>query len=224
MAPSSQTSRNRSLSSPACGTRAEWNFSEPERDCRHWKKPMVSAPRATWVSESRMVPTGHLGGVDRLPVHRAGRVLHEQPRAPTGQATGQVAGEGQLGAGVGEGVDDVVVGAHDVLERGPVVVVEQPEVVERHEVGRDRQVGGVPPDHLVLGTVELEQGVGAEPGVVEHVGGVVERRGAPRREDVVVGRVALAPERRSPGVVERRRACRSGAAASWRKAMAQVSQ
>ncbi len=55
----------------------------------------------------------------------------------------------------------------------------------------------------MLGPVEVEQGVGAEPGVVEHVGGVVERRGAPRREDVVAGRVALAPERRAPGVVER---------------------
>ncbi len=63
MAPSSQTSRNRSLSSPACGTRAEWNFSEPDRDWRHWKKPSVSAPRATWVSESRMVPPGTLAGL-----------------------------------------------------------------------------------------------------------------------------------------------------------------
>ena len=76
-------------------------------------------------------------------------------------------------------------------------------MAQRHEVGRDRHVGGVPPDDLVLGAVEVEQGVGAEAVVVEHVGGVVERRGAPRREDVVPGRVALAPEGGAPGVVER---------------------
>ena len=35
---------------------------------------------------------GHLGGVDRLPVHGAGRVLHEQPGAPAGQPAGEVAG------------------------------------------------------------------------------------------------------------------------------------
>ena len=63
MAPSSQTSRKRALSRPAWGTRAEWNFSEPERDWRHWKKPMVSAPRATCATLSRMVWPGAFAGL-----------------------------------------------------------------------------------------------------------------------------------------------------------------
>ena len=55
MRPSSSTSRKRALSAPACGTTALWNFSDPARDWRHWNQPMVSAPRATWASASRIV-------------------------------------------------------------------------------------------------------------------------------------------------------------------------
>ena len=38
VAPSSTTSRQTRLSVPACGSSAEWNFSAPARDARHWKK------------------------------------------------------------------------------------------------------------------------------------------------------------------------------------------
>ena len=62
--------------------------------------------------------------------------------------------------------------------------------------------GGVPADDLVLREVEVEQRVGPEPVVVEHVRRVVERRRAPRGQDVVPGGVALAPEGRAPGLVE----------------------
>jgi hypothetical protein len=37
VSPSAATARNRSLSAPACGTIAEWYFSAPAADCRHWK-------------------------------------------------------------------------------------------------------------------------------------------------------------------------------------------
>ena len=54
-APSSHTWRNSFVSSPACGTMAEWNASAPNADARHWKKLMASAPMATWARESRTI-------------------------------------------------------------------------------------------------------------------------------------------------------------------------
>jgi hypothetical protein len=58
--PSATTSRNSWDSVPACGYIAEWYFSAPARDCRHWKKQTASAPWATWVSESRSSSPGFL--------------------------------------------------------------------------------------------------------------------------------------------------------------------
>ncbi len=60
VAPSSATARNRSLSAPACGTIAEWYFSAPAADCRHWKKQTASAPCATCSRESRASSPGRL--------------------------------------------------------------------------------------------------------------------------------------------------------------------
>ncbi len=60
VSPSAVTARNRSLSAPACGTIAEWYFSAPAADWRHWKKHTASAPCATCVSESRAISPGRL--------------------------------------------------------------------------------------------------------------------------------------------------------------------
>ena len=205
MAPSSQTSRNRSLS--VAGVRHHRRVEllgarprlPPLEEARR-----ASAPRATWVSESQDGATGHLGQVDRLPVDRAGRVLHQQPGAPAGQAAGEVGGEGQLGAGVRAGrrrrsgrCD------HDVLERRPVVVVEQPEVVEHHEVGRHRHVGGVP--RMTSCSAVKKSSRASEPkrgkssSWVGLLKVVVSRGGRISSQS----RVALAPERRAPRVVQR---------------------
>ena len=75
-------------------------------------------------------------------------------------------------------------------------------MVVRHEVRRDRHVGRVPPDDLLLGEVEVEEGVGPEAVEVEQVRRVPEARRRPRREQLVPVRVPLAPERRAPGLVE----------------------
>ena len=61
VAPRSTTRRNRSLSTPACGSIAEWYFSAPAADCRHWKKQTASAPWATWASASRSSSPSRLG-------------------------------------------------------------------------------------------------------------------------------------------------------------------
>ena len=143
-----------------------------------------------------------LGTVDRLPVHGARRVLHEEPGSPPGDAAGEVRAEGQLGAGVLERVHDVVVGADDVLVGGPLVVVEVAEVAHRHEVRRHGHPGRQLVEDGLLGAVEVEQRVRSEPGVVQLLGRVGECRRAPRRQDLLPLGVALAPERRPPGLVE----------------------
>ncbi len=94
--PRSATARKSSLSAPACGTIAEWYFSAPAADWRHWKKHTASAPWATCTQPVTGEVARPLGHVDRLPVHGAGGVLHEEPRAATGDAADQVGGEGQL--------------------------------------------------------------------------------------------------------------------------------
>ena len=76
-------------------------------------------------------------------------------------------------------------------------------MAHRHEVRRDRDVGGVLAHGRRLGAVEREQAVGGEPPVVEHVGGVGDRRRQPRREHLLQVGVPLRPERGAPRVVER---------------------
>ena len=47
------------MSVPAWGSIAEWNFSLPARDCRHWKNMMPSAPRAIdWAVSAASAPGG----------------------------------------------------------------------------------------------------------------------------------------------------------------------
>ena len=48
---------------PACGTIAEWNFSLPARDWRHWKNMMPSAPRAIACMLSAAIWPGALGAL-----------------------------------------------------------------------------------------------------------------------------------------------------------------
>ena len=54
------TSRNTRLEVPACGSIAEWNFSAPDREARHWKNMIASAPRPRWVSALRCISPGRL--------------------------------------------------------------------------------------------------------------------------------------------------------------------
>ena len=60
-APRAQTLANTSVSAPACGSSAEWKRSAPVRACRHWKKQIASAPRATAWSESSRARSAVLG-------------------------------------------------------------------------------------------------------------------------------------------------------------------
>lgn len=150
---------------------------------------------------------GRLRGIDRLPVHRAGRVFPQHPRAAAGDAAGQVPAERQLGQGVGRAaghrLHQVVVRADDVDVRRPAVVVQVPEGAQGHEVRGHGHARGQLAEHGGLGAVLGEQLVGGEPAVVEHLARVVEGRGPPRREDLVERGVPLTPEGRPPGVVER---------------------
>ena len=56
--PSSTTSRQRAVDEPPCGTIAEWNFSVPASEARHWKKSAASAPRATCCIVLRSISPG----------------------------------------------------------------------------------------------------------------------------------------------------------------------
>lgn len=49
------------MSVPPCGTIAEWNFSAPPRDCRHWKNSTASAPWATACQLHNRILPGGLG-------------------------------------------------------------------------------------------------------------------------------------------------------------------
>ena len=62
-APRVQTSRQRAESVPAWGSIAEWNFSAPAFDARHWKNRSPSAPRARCVRLSLVIWPGSLAGL-----------------------------------------------------------------------------------------------------------------------------------------------------------------
>ncbi len=203
MRPSSSTSRKRALSAPACGTTALWNFSEPARDCRHWNHAMVSAPRATWARASRIVWPGALAwlvGCQLTALVECSMSIHGAPPARPRVRSPLKASSAR---GCCEGVDDVVVGADDVDRRGPLGVVEVAEVLERHEVRRDGHARRELVEHGALAPHVVEQRVGAEALVVEHVRRVVEGRRAARRQDLLPVGVALAPEGGAPRLVER---------------------
>ncbi len=145
---------------------------------------------------------GLLGDVDRLPVHRARRVLHEEPGAAAGESSHDVSAERQLMGGVLEAMVEVVVLGDQVHLGRPGPVVHPRRVRHDHEVRRHRDVRGDPAEDVALGPVVPEELVGAEPGVVELLGRVGDGRPEPGREDLLEGGVVLAPEGRSPGVVE----------------------
>ncbi len=48
---------------PPCGSIAEWNFSAPRRDWRHWKNIAPSEPRATCARELRAIWPGAFAGL-----------------------------------------------------------------------------------------------------------------------------------------------------------------
>ncbi len=57
--PRADTSRKMRVSVPPCGSIAEWNFSAPPSDCRHWKYSTASAPWAMACQlHSRIAPGG----------------------------------------------------------------------------------------------------------------------------------------------------------------------
>jgi len=82
------------------------------------------------------------------------------------------------------------------------VVVEPTEAGLRHEVRGDRHTWREAVQDVALGEVLGQQRVGLEALVVQELRGVGKGGGEPGRQDVVPVDVALAPERRAPGVVE----------------------
>ena len=96
---------------------------------------------------------------------------------------------------------DVVVVGDEVDFRCPSPVVLRTNVRSDHEIGRDRnRTGGADDGEFV--TVVAEQLFRAEALEVKSMGGVHRRHRRPRREDFAPTRVALAPERGAPGIVE----------------------
>ena len=143
-----------------------------------------------------------LGQVARLPVDRAGRVLEQQPRAAAREPAAEVGGHRQVDVVVGVLGDQVVVVGDDVDLVGPAPVV---DVRARggHEVGGHRDVGRQLAQDVALEPVALEVLGRREAPEVELLGRVDGHRRAPRGGDLLPRAVALAPEGRAPGVVER---------------------
>jgi hypothetical protein len=77
------------------------------------------------------------------------------------------------------------------------------DVAHDHDVGRDRDIRRVAPEHLRLRPELVAQRVGREPREIQLLGGFRERRGDPRRLDLLPGAVVLAPEVGRPGAVQR---------------------
>jgi hypothetical protein len=96
----------------------------------------------------------------------------------------------------------VVVG-DEVDLGGPVGVVHALGLPHHHEVGGDRHLGGDAAQQLALGPQVVLEGVGGEALEVQLLGGVGVGGGEPGREYLLEVGVALGPERRAPGVVER---------------------
>jgi hypothetical protein len=59
--PSSRTSRKVRVPVPPCGSIAEWYFSAPPQDWRHWKYRTASAPWATACQLHNRIRPGGLG-------------------------------------------------------------------------------------------------------------------------------------------------------------------
>ncbi|MNW66889.1 hypothetical protein D3C74_454030 [compost metagenome] len=90
------------------------------------------------------------GPVDRLPVHRAGGMLHQEPGFPMRHPGGQRRREAQLVPRAAHRLAVVVVG-DEVHFLSPVGVVGESGIAHDHEVGGDRDVGGDAAQHLALG-------------------------------------------------------------------------
>ena len=138
--------------------------------------------------------------VDRPPVHRVGRLLHQDPRPAAAHRPGQVVGHGRGHVRLGVGRVGVAVHGHHVELGRPPELVHRPE--QPHEVRGDRRAWAAGGEHRPLGGVAGQQLAGAEPGEVELLGRVGERGRDPRRLDLVPGRVDLAPDRAAPGLVQ----------------------
>ena len=212
-APSSSASRQTAESVPACGIRAEWNFSEPCSDARHWKKQTESAPRATCCSESRVIWPGALARLCGCqftdPVECSISIHGSPPASPRVRSAAKASSDTR----VVEAVVQVVVVGDDVDVGRPRPVVQVADVRGDHEVGGDRRCA-VAPDDVELGAVVVEQLVGAEPREVEHLTGIGGRQREPRSADLAPVGVALAPEAGAPGAVQRGRSFRTASAAS----------
>ena len=94
---------------------------------------------------------GLLRHVAGLPVDRARRLLHQQPRPAAGESTRLVGAVGQLAIALRVGGGHVVVVGDDVDLGRPAVVVELADVAGDHEVGGDRYAGGELVQHVALG-------------------------------------------------------------------------
>ena len=200
--PSSLTSRQIRELVPACGSIAEWNFSAPLREARHWKNITASAPRPTWDRALRAISPGCLATFRPCPVHPGGGMLHEHPRAAPGDRAREVRVEGELDEVPVVGGDQVVVVGDHVDLVGPLPQIDVRAGV-RHEVRGHRDVGRELVQDVALGAEALQDLLGAEAAPVQFERGVLHRRGGQRGMDLVGDAEGLSPEGGPPGGVDR---------------------
>ena len=204
VSPSSHTPRSTFVSSPACGTIAEWNASAPERDCRHWKKLMASAPIATWARESRSSSPPRLrvlSGFHWTADVPCSITYQGLPRASESMSASEQTSSSRCDSPL---VEVVVVG-DEVDFAGPSRVVHAALVGEDHEVRGERLAGADRLDRVAFRLVEVEEHVVAEPLEVQLLGRVDHRVRAhvPRQRHLIERVHMLGPERRAPRLVQR---------------------
>src|SRR5690606_8517693 len=140
---------------------------------------------------------GALWAVHRPPVHRAGRLLHQDPGTIGSQGTGDVVADRRPVTSV-----RLVERIRIAVPRGEIHLTRPLEVVERtvegHEVGGDRDVWRHLPKDRGLHAVALEKRIAREASEIEPLGRVAVIRCAAWRQSLVSVTVGPAPDWGSP--------------------------
>ena len=144
---------------------------------------------------------GCLGSVVFPPVDPRTGLLHHHPRHVLVERADQVVMHGAEHRPFGVARVYVIVGRDDIELRGPLEIVKRLE--KAHEIGRNRDPRAGPFQDLALEPELVQEGIVAEPPVIELLAGVYKRRRHPRRQHLGEGPVALAPKGGPPRLVER---------------------
>ena len=132
--PNPATSAQTGEAVPECESMAEWNFSAPIRDARHWKNSTPDGAPGDGLIAHGPHLAGRLGNVALSPVDTRTGLLHHHPGHVLVERADKVVVHGAQHGPFGVGRVDVIVSRDDIELRGPSEVVKRLE--KAHEIGR----------------------------------------------------------------------------------------